>query len=201
MQITHSDTSHLTKTEYDKAHNAGLIVDADIDPAANFLDIGQLLQSRNIAVISTNTGWTEVVLGSGATSQQATYLKINTGTTPNSKGERYIPFMLSLHTIFSTPYFDFTKKTYMFFNIARANTDPECITRLQLKTATTAEPAEHHGSQSLVPTSAGPHQDTSKKTQLKRSTSVEPPRRAVLCTNLRLAHGNACRCTRYALPF
>ena len=63
----------------------------------------------------------------------------------------------------------------MYCNVVVSNPHPpEYGLRPQLR----AEPAEYQAIQSPALTSAGPHQDTSKKTQLKRSPSVEPPRRA-----------------------
>lgn len=95
-----------------------------------------LIKGGNLLHIPTNTGWAEVLVGSGTTVPGVFDLAVKTSVTANSSGLRhaYVKGFNTGGTSYSRVNWD--KKLYFIFNVARYETgDAECVARIQIKQA------------------------------------------------------------------
>jgi hypothetical protein len=92
-----------------------------------------LLDEYRIIDVPTNAGWITSVTGSGGQAQRACFLVVGPGATASSSVVLYT-YIFGLNTSTLARYYvDWTKRLEIHFTIARLNSDPECVARVQLK--------------------------------------------------------------------
>lgn len=102
---------------------------------ADFLS--QLLASGRYQPVPTSVGWTQALIGSATTAQQATYLQLRTGTTNPSTARAYTEAIGGMCST-SVLSIDFGKKFILGFGLSRATSEAAAVGRVQLKQVQTS---------------------------------------------------------------
>jgi hypothetical protein len=110
-----------------------------IDPISDVAYIGDpayvfdFLDRYKVVMVPTNANWSTSIVGSGVVMQTPLYISARSGTTANSQGLAYIyqRGLVSGNTTATS--IDWRKYLEWRFILDRANSDPECVARVQLK--------------------------------------------------------------------
>ena len=96
-----------------------------------------LLKAGNLLHIPTNAGWTEVVTGSGSSSQIPSYCAVYTGATNSSTALLHTVMRGFRSADLTANRIDWDKKLYFLFKIARFTAAATAVARIQIKEANT----------------------------------------------------------------
>jgi hypothetical protein len=97
--------------------------------------LDNLLKKYKVVEVATAGGWYSSVAGSGGLNQNPFCLYVSTGLTANSRGMSYQYARLLNSGDINRDYVDWTKDLEIRLQLFRANSDPQCIARFQLKEA------------------------------------------------------------------
>jgi hypothetical protein len=107
--------------------------------------LDNLFRKYKVIRLPTNGGWGVSNAGSGGVTQYAMYLGVYTGVAANSRGLAYAtPFGLNSGGVYFQNV-DWTKWLEIEFIVMRADSDSECVARVQLKESPSEGPLAQRG--------------------------------------------------------
>jgi len=107
--------------------------------------LDSLLSRYKVIVVSTSSGWLTSNAGSGGIVARTNYFYARTGTTASSRGMGYDYTVGWNSGDIDRLSVDWTKRLEIHTTLARVNSDPECVARLQVKESSTEGPLAEPG--------------------------------------------------------